>query len=784
MAFVNFSLIFGGLLLAIPIVLHLVMRQQPKQLVFPALRFLKARREANRRQLQLRHWLLLLLRCLAITLLAAALARPSVPSLAMGNWIIIGVLATVLTLIGLLAVLALVQRRGRLVAGGTAAAALLLAVALTVMLSVTLRSTEPSLLGNREAPVGAVLVFDSSPRMQYLWQNKTRLEQAREIALWLIRQLPADSEMAVVDARPGSAVFAVDLAAAQRSVERMDITFVPAPLVQVLDAAVQLAATSTRSRKEVYVLTDLTRGAWHAESYALLQRRLAEAKDVALHVVDVGCEQPQNFLLGDLQLSAQVLPKSGELQIRTQVDGVGTGGTRTVELYLEPPDPERPFLQDGKAVAPVARLRRQEIVTVPENGSQTIDFHVANLELGVQQGCVKLTGQDGLPCDNIRYFTIEVQDATPVLVLAPAGTTTKYLTEAIAPYEFRQTGRARYECTVNEQAELSNVDLGDYAAVCLLDPAPLTPPEWDKLSAYVRGGGGLAIFLGHHAATSSFHVPAAATLVGGKLARQWRSEGDVFLSPRNFNHPVTSAFRAMASAVPWTRFPVYRHWVLEDFSPETRLVMPFSNNKPAILETPLGQGRTLLMTTPISDSLRPRSRPAWNELPSGENAWPYVVLVNEMVRYLADTAGLKLNYLVGETAVLANRRDKDPERYQLFTPLDQPQDVTAATGKVVVKFTEYPGAYRLKGHRGGPVMRGFCANLPRAASDLRRLAKAELDEVLGAGRYHFARNIDEIQFGVGEARMGREFYPLLLALLAIILALEQLLANRFYRPSD
>jgi len=49
MAFLNFSLLAGGLLVGLPILLHLVMRQRPKQLVFPALRFIQQRREANRR---------------------------------------------------------------------------------------------------------------------------------------------------------------------------------------------------------------------------------------------------------------------------------------------------------------------------------------------------------------------------------------------------------------------------------------------------------------------------------------------------------------------------------------------------------------------------------------------------------------------------------------------------------------------------------------------------------------------------------------------------------------
>ncbi len=88
MAFVNLSLLFGTLLVGIPIVLHLVMRQKPKQLVFPAIRFLQKRQETNRRTLRLRHWLLLLLRCLAVALVAVALARPSVSSGLFGNWLI------------------------------------------------------------------------------------------------------------------------------------------------------------------------------------------------------------------------------------------------------------------------------------------------------------------------------------------------------------------------------------------------------------------------------------------------------------------------------------------------------------------------------------------------------------------------------------------------------------------------------------------------------------------------------------------------------------------------
>src|SRR5919198_116674 len=78
MSFIH-GYILGGLVLAgVPILLHLIMRQKPKRLPFPAFRFLKQRHRINQRRLRLQHLLLLLLRVLVIASLCLALARPRV----------------------------------------------------------------------------------------------------------------------------------------------------------------------------------------------------------------------------------------------------------------------------------------------------------------------------------------------------------------------------------------------------------------------------------------------------------------------------------------------------------------------------------------------------------------------------------------------------------------------------------------------------------------------------------------------------------------------------------
>src|SRR6516162_10332536 len=72
-----FPILLGGLALAaIPLILHLIVRRQPKRLPFPAFRFLVQQHRSNQRKLRLRHLLLLALRVFLIAAMCLLLARP------------------------------------------------------------------------------------------------------------------------------------------------------------------------------------------------------------------------------------------------------------------------------------------------------------------------------------------------------------------------------------------------------------------------------------------------------------------------------------------------------------------------------------------------------------------------------------------------------------------------------------------------------------------------------------------------------------------------------------
>src|SRR6478609_6262991 len=78
--FVTATLAAGAALAAIPVILHLFMRQTPKHVIFPALRLIRERQKRSKKRLRIKNWLLLLARMALLALMALALARPTIVS--------------------------------------------------------------------------------------------------------------------------------------------------------------------------------------------------------------------------------------------------------------------------------------------------------------------------------------------------------------------------------------------------------------------------------------------------------------------------------------------------------------------------------------------------------------------------------------------------------------------------------------------------------------------------------------------------------------------------------
>lgn len=705
MGFLTPALLGGVALVAIPIALHLVMRRQPKELVFPALQFVQQRRDANRRKMKLRHLLLLALRCLLIAGLAAALARP------------------------------------------------------------TLKGT--GLKGKEGAPLAVSLVVDNSLRMQYVHQNRSRLEQATQTALELVEKLPEEATVAVGDLGRAANGFAPDLSAAASRLRNMRTTAASRPLVDVVTEAIRLIAEQEDRRQEIFIFSDLAGAEWSAENLKAIDEALAEAPDVRIYVVDCGVKSPKNAALGELELHRFVLRPGEPLHIEAPLTSNLKGEDPLVELSIQN--------EDGRLVK-----RDQRIASFDDNGVARVAFEMADLPLGTHQGSVQLQASDPLAVDNTRYFTVEVRPPAKVLLLAERPGDARFVREALSP---SQAGAAsRFECEVGVLATAGDAPLDDYHAVLLLDPGPLPDDLWIRLADFATGGGGVGVFFGHNALgeVASFNSEAAGRLLPGKLKR--RSNDETYLRPRRLDHPALAGLRNY-DEIRWQLCSVFSFWQLEEIG-DAYVIAGYANDEPAILERAMGRGRVLVTTTPFSDPLEPEGREPWNVLPA--EPWPFVAICDELVGYLTQDGDERLDYFAGETARVRLGPQQQLTSYVLRLP-DGQADTRVATGEeeVTVSVSELLGNYRLTaGGRSQRLDRGFSVNASPQVSDLKRAEPDTITQALPKERVRLAENLEAVEKYVNIGRSGRELYSWAIGLVALIWGAEHVLANRFYKEAN
>src|SRR6516162_210543 len=87
MSFLSPLLIWGTLLGAIPVIIHLLFRRKFRRVEWAPMRYLKLTIQRNRRRIQIEQLLLLLLRTALILLLVCIIARPIVNAAGIGRWL-------------------------------------------------------------------------------------------------------------------------------------------------------------------------------------------------------------------------------------------------------------------------------------------------------------------------------------------------------------------------------------------------------------------------------------------------------------------------------------------------------------------------------------------------------------------------------------------------------------------------------------------------------------------------------------------------------------------------
>jgi len=726
LSFTTTSLFLGGLAAAtVPVLLHLLMQGKPKVIEFPAVMFILQKIETHRRNYQLKHILLLVMRILLFTLLGLALAQPML-------------------------------KLGWFSTGNSNGFMPQFVASLT----------------SQDAPIAAAIVIDTSLRMNYVAENKTRLEEAQEFARWILRQIPQNSSVALLSCEPETPVFQVDKLAAEDKVNRLRITPLGRPVAEIVQGAAALLSESDLEQCELYVLSDLSIPGWEIPiSSEALRRYNGE-----LFLVDVSAKEPKNSSFQRMTLVPEPPIAPSPVRIDVQVAHTGPAITKTIELVLigTPQDPA------GETV------RMSRTVDFPEGESQhALSMTLTGIEPGTHQGKLRFSTSDALPMDDQCWFTLSVQAEQKVLVFSqpPVHDTSIYIRSALETVPFAVETKP-----MAELAGMTPSELQQFQAVVLLDPDSSSLPShaWKKLADYASAGFGVGIFLGSQAdSLTSFNHPNATEVLGAKLVRQAiNPDGDLWITPGV--SPIFTPFRSLdrdLNNFPWDVQAVYRYWELGELSSKADIAAQFSDARPAIIMQTLGRGCTVMVATPVSETVTTVS--PWNDLTRSEASWMFMLLAEGIAKHLVGMGNQKSNFTVGESVVLRPSMPTLPETCLLGTPQGTSERLTPdpVRREIVIPTTAEPGNYTVRsGGTGQSALDlGFSVNLPSGETRLQRVDKAMLDRLFGENAYQVVRTPQEIEHGIARRRVGQELYAAIMLLLACIFGVEYAFANRIYR---
>lgn len=734
-------LLLGAALAGLPILLHLIMKQEPKRLPFPAFRFLKQKQRINQRKMRLRHFILLAMRMLLIALFALTLYQPT-----------------------------------------------LLSEGLNI---------------SSDQPVAVTIIVDTTPSMGYIVNDKTRLEDARTRALELIDELPEGSKIAILVTDEPGGEWLRSKEDARNRLKQLDK---PSGLSQSLTGSISQAFNLFKTVDQetdstdplprlVAIVTDRAAACWDAgqtESMKKLKDAVPDPKPL-FAVVDVGTDSPVNVSIAAAEIKPQVLPANVPAVVEVAVNAVGADVDAGILCRLDGGAPQR------------------KSVPISAGQSRGLTFEFKDLAPGLHQVEVALETPDKLMADNTRFLTFRVAEPRPILTIAD-DVQDAYL------WDLAHAAQGEFASESRTPEQAVSMDWRKYEAIVLLnvaDPSlPTGNPLWPKLLKYVQGGGKLVIIPGgderinRDSYDPSRPTPdeAANKLMPGtfKDVIDSRAGAAWNIDDRAMQHPMLADFKKWKQLgnIDVVKNPrrARKYWDVELLS-GSRVVVRYDDDadaskaRPAILERDVGKGKMLLLTTRMDVLEKDKE---WNDYWETIGSSWYVVFPNLLIKYLAGrTEDANFNYATGQTVQvsLASLEGK-VERLVLEGP------GLASADETYIRLAENQKEANLGGTRtrtpGNFIVSveekdansnvrlrpidGFSLNIPAEESVLDKVPAEAIEELTGKGSII---TVDR-DLKLGEVIKDNlphpvDLFPWLLIAVLLLLALEGLVANRFYR---
>lgn len=819
----------GAALVSVPIIIHLLNKRRFKTVDWAAMDFLIEADKKNHRRIRIENLLMLLLRCLAVLLIALLVSRPFRPQGLFGER---GDVVNYKRIVILDDSFSMGVRADGQIAFDRAKKHLQEFVGglarnqsndyLTVILASSPRT--------RIAALNKVLVTDEARSENDATGSKAEI--LREIKQLELSDRPAQMAIALEEARK-----AVDdsLPESNANGDRLAVDSV------------------------VYVISDLRAGDWSKDESSEWDQISAAAKgfakkNVGCYLVNVGTPDSPNLTL------------TGIVPLRTMlVSGVETGFDVFVTNSSRADVNEVAVRFTAGTSPPVTKT----VPTIAAGGTESVRFRytfaagrgnpddVGDLPESVPIKAEVLTKdrpeEDRLAADNVRYFAARVHRAVSVLLVDgdtgddPTKAETFYVRRALRPRSL-QAGDARsgFQVKVIRADELKREKLDDHQIVFLcnvfqLDAAirPVVPDQKPpsnrdakknpaktdsaeetvrgRLENWVRNGGRLVIALGDQIDRRIFNDEMyrfgrglsplkLAEVAGDETEKTW---GEFQIENKQNLHPLMRMFYADGTSF-LEQVRVFRWWrgetprsdvvtaavgsngaVTADSFVRIPLSLVKGERHPAVAEKQYGKGRTVLITTAIDAD--------WNNWTHDDPTFPIFML--ELGKYLTPASAADATVTVGQPF----EQVFNVNRFELNTELESPdgkktplraQSIPGVVGKSSSTLNRFlhtdagrSGLYKMKlgriaageeqpdGVETKPAELLFAANVDPVEGNLRALNRAKFEQQIGTDSMKIIEG--EQMASLGDSGAHGELWMWVLVALVAVLFTEQLLGWYF-----
>ena len=711
--FLNPWMLLGTLAVASPILIHLLNKRRFKIVNWAAMDFLFTADKKNRRRVQLENFILLLLRCLAMLLLALMLARPFLPS-------------------NITAILAQAQKVERVI---------LIDDSLSQRI---LNGSQPSIETTKES----------------VKELLSQLAGTTATEDWLTVMLTSAPDQRLIDNEP---LTTTTLNRHLQAIDSLESAYQVADYTQSLTELKTYIGGDKAYGRAAYIYTDLRQRDWliadQADENSAPNKILQSTADLSIgtFVIDVADSEDQNLAITNIRSDGLLVANK---VINFIVDVANYGDTTIADLkVLLQVDEDQPQYQTVPSISPG---QTQQLVfpyvfnpVSVDNGILAIQDDQPNSKsyrVRAEIDRQSLTGdslsKDQMSEDSARLLAASVIDGISVLLVDgdPSATSERSETHYLRSLDVLGTG---LKMTTGTISDLETASLSDYSVIFLCNVDEASSDRTAALGQWVRDGGSLVMMPGNRVRAATFNATFYdAQGEGNEAQGQGLSpvklkniSGDPTMAKwANFevNPQIHPALEVMvqSDASSLGNVDVFSWWTSEmpesaagDNSIEIPLRLNDADNSIAMVDRSLGDGRVIVFTIPGDGD--------WSMWPSSPTFAPVMV---DLISYLAGSTNPDRSITLGGGATIPidlsayeNRvvvRDPENEKMETVAKPVDPSKSDSVLYKAEFENLTRRGFYdvQLTRHSGVQESILLATNYDARESRLTRLTQTKLDD--------------------------------------------------------